>query len=706
MDNTINPLNAGATPFQPLSGSPKEVIGNESGAPREEKSAGDTFEKSTKRAGKKATREQVASSAKETKEYTILAYMDGSNNLEDCLLDDVKEMESAPHSDNYNLVVQFSRFHTKGLTVMFLAEALGQAFKSKEFKGVLQQIVPDRELIQNYSEILKDPGVCQTISKILLQRNPELNDKLDTMVATKVKESMGQNRALNDVINETALEVLKGVFVNEQVQIAQMELELQEESKKQAKQTEPGLQGSKETQGAVGMPASAQSLSADGQSLLDILGDDFGKKESSVGFDFMKATADFLKGSEGKAAIGLFSGAGEVPTGDSVNPGNTILFVEPPGAKGTKYDHEDYSGLFGQVDDVNANTEPSWRGVRRYKIESHENSKKIHSPVARDLGQADMSSSKTLASFLAWGMKKYPAKHYIVLFSDHGAGFLGAEEDRGNLMSMPAIKKAFDMAAEKTGKKPDIIAFDTCLMAQAEVANELRDSAKYLVASEEIIGGDGYPYKEILPAMDKAISEGKTDPKDIAKIFIEKGEEVNKQRTKTLSAIDLKAIGKVVSAANTLAKDILAGKADLDDVRDSLRYTQHYGLEAPPMEPYIDFRDLWDLADMLENNPNIKSRDIKKDLKDLKKAVNEAVVFEEHRDDEDYEGSHGISIYAPRREKNVSKPLFKKYDELRMSKRTKWNELIKALSEFDPNKKDEGDDGKSKISFIQLPPRT
>jgi hypothetical protein len=711
MDSTINPLSSGASSFQPISGPPKDMPGDEEKSPVEERSGKDTFHKSSKKPGKKVTGEQTASSTKETKEkeYTILAYMDGSNNLEDCLLDDVKEIESAPHSDNYNIAVQFSRFHTKGLTVMFLSEALGQAFKSKEFKGVLQQLVPDGELIQNYSEILKDSGVRQTISQILLHRNPELNDKLDALVTEKVKESMGQSRTLRDIINETAVEVLKGIYVNEQVQmqLAQMELALLEESTKQPGQKAPGPQGINGAQGAPGLPAGAQSLSSGQASFMEILGDDFGKKDSTVASDFMKAMVDLVKGgSDGKGGIGLFSAAGAGQAEGGTKPDNTVLFVEPPGSKGTKYDHDDYAALFGEVDDVNANTEPSWRGVRRYKIESHPDSKKIHSPVLKDLGQADMSSSKTLANFLAWGMQKYPAKHYIVLFSDHGAGFLGAEEDRGTIMSMPAIKEAFDKAAEKTGKKPDIIAFDTCLMAQAEVANELKDSAKYLIASEEIIGGDGYPYKEILPAIDQAISEGKSDPKDIAKVFIEKGEEVNEHRTKTLSAIDLKAIGKVVDAANTLAKDILAGKADLDDVRDSLRYTQHFGLDAPPMEPYIDFRDIWDLADMMEGNPNIKNRDIKKDLKELKKAVETAVVFEEHKDDEDYEGAHGISIYAPRREKSVSEKLFKKYDELRMSKRTKWNEFIKALSEFDPDKVGDDGDGKSKISFIQLPPRT
>jgi hypothetical protein len=693
MDGIANPLYS-EIPHKAIPGGYQ----NEGRSPDEEKSPCDTFDRSAKAEGGPAKKKDASPSAqvrsegaahskKETKEYTILNYMDGCNNLEDCILEDFIEMENCPPSDNYNLVAQFSRFQTKPLTALFFAEVLSQAFKSSDFKTVLQSLVQDKDLVLNYEAILKDPETCGNISTILLQKNPDLQDRIDKLVSTKAKEALGQSRSLDDVISETAKEVLKGIAVNEKNRI-------EEDDKDEAKE--------EKVKSGAGMPASVASLSST-PSLLEIMGDVLPEENRSLSEDFVRATADFLRGTGGKGSIGLLSTGGTSTT--PAKPGSTTFFVESAGPKGKKLEKGDYSSLFENVDAVETNGEPSWRGVRRYEITHAENSKKIHSPVIADMGQVDMSKGKTLVDFLTWGMKKYPAKHYIVVFSDHGAGFLGAEEDRGNMMSMPAIKEALDKVAEKTGKRPDIIAFDTCLMGQAEVANELKDSAKYLIASEETIGGDGYPYSEILPRIDKSIAEGKTDPKDIAKIFIEEGENVNEDTTVTLSAIDLKAIGAVVSATNTLAKHILEGKADLEDVRESIKYTQHYSVGMSPMEPYEDFRDLWDLADKLEKNPNIKNREIKQDLKELKKAVEAAVVFEEHSDDEDYEGSHGISIYAPRRQKTVSVSLMEEYDELLMSKRTKWNELIKQLIDYDELKDGEGDDGSKKITFIKLPPR-
>jgi hypothetical protein len=345
--------------------------------------------------------------------------------------------------------------------------------------------------------------------------------------------------------------------------------------------------------------------------------------------------------------------------------------------------------------------------VKRYELTHDDDPTRINSKPLAFLGYKDMSKVDTLAEFIAWGMKKFPAKHYIVSLSDHGAGFLGAEEDRGSMLSLPDLRAAFEKAEQMTGKKPDVIAFDCCLMQQAEVAYELKDRAKYLVASEEVIGGDGYPYKDVLPAIDQALTLGKTDPGEISKVIIEQAEKANEKSTFTLSAVNLKAIEDVVGAANELAEHILQGKANMEDVRAALKQTQHFSVSSP-MKPYDDFRDIWDMADKLEQHPNITDPAIRKDLKELKKAVENAVIKNEHRKDEDYEGAHGMSIYAPRRQKNVSIPLMEEYGKTKFAQdASKWTEFIKEATDFDAlvrKAKEEGTD-KPKLTFIPLPQR-
>jgi hypothetical protein len=605
----------------------------------------------------------------QVREYTILSYMDGSNNLEECILDDVKEMESVPDSKNYNLAVQFSRYQTSPLTTVFLAEALSQAFKSREVKGILGEMLGDRELFEKYGELLKDRGICQRISTVLLRRNPPLQEKLDKIVEAKVRETAKDNKTVNDVIVDTAAQMLGQVYAVE--------------NKKAEEAT-----------------AKTQSL---GASLLEIM-EGSGKGDTApVMADIIKATGDFIKSSEGMQDLQVMSAGGSTaPTSGR----GSIVFLDSP--IDSRYEQGDFTGLFGRADGVEINKEPAWRGVRRYHIKHSDDKAKINSKPLANLAYKDMAKVETLADFIAWGMKKYPAKHYIVTLSDHGAGFLGAEEDRGNMLSLPQLREAFELAERKTGKKPDIIAFDCCLMAQAEVAHELKDRAQYLIASEEVVGGDGYPYKGILPGIDKAIAEGKADPRQIASIFIEEGEKMSEKSTFTLAALDLAAVNDITATVNTLAEHILEGKANLDDVKASIKKAQQFNVGRGSSRPYDDFKDLWDIADSLEKNPNITDPVIKRDLGDLKAAVELLVVREEHKKDEDYEGSHGVSIYAPRKQKSVSIPLFEEYGKTGFARECpKWDELIKKLTDFGELEKKAAEEGKDKprLTFIPLPPR-
>lgn len=619
-------------------------------------------------------------------EYVILAYMDGSNNLEDCILDDVKEMENAPASDHYKIVTQFSRYSTSPLTVAFLSESLSQAFQSKEFNSVLKALVGNNETAAQYKELMKDSYTTQRISTILLRRNPELQEKLDRVIKQQVKDASGSSRTIGDVIKDTAGQMLG--------QIAQNEVtlnKLYEEAQAQA-QAQQG-EGQVQTQGAIG------------SELLEIMGEPKDETPATIMADFLKEAGKLLNGSQGeKNSVQLFADGGARTAETSGSSRGSILFSDNP--LGGKYNQPDLSSLLLDVDSMQLNKEPLWRGARRFELTHDDDPTRINSKMVKDLGYRSMAKVDSLANFIAWGMKNYPAKHYIVLMSDHGAGFLGAEEDRGDMLSLPDLRKALDKAADKTGKKPDIVAFDACLMAQAEVAYELKDTARYLISSEEIIGGDGYPYKDILPAIDKSISEGKSSPKAIASVFIENSEKVNKTSTHTLSAIDLKQMKKVASAVDQLAADILKSNIDMEQISSSFKQTQHFDLRTSPSTPYDDYRDLWDMADKLQNNPNIKNRAVKDDLKNLKAAIEKSVVSEQHEQDEDYENSHGVSVYAPRRQKSVRPSLMEEYEKTQFAQDSpNWTALIKKVTNYDELLKQAEGEGKSKLTLIELPER-
>jgi len=119
-----------------------------------------------------------------------------------------------------------------------------------------------------------------------------------------------------------------------------------------------------------------------------------------------------------------------------------------------------------------------------YHIQSHldEPPDEISSEVLSLLGKKDMSLFTTLRDFIGYGMDKYPADHYLLIINDHAAGWKGLCSDAvnggGSWMSLSGLSSAL------FGFSFDIIWFYTPSMATAEVAYQIKDQAKYMIASQ------------------------------------------------------------------------------------------------------------------------------------------------------------------------------------------------------------------------------
>jgi len=350
--------------------------------------------------------------------------------------------------------------------------------------------------------------------------------------------------------------------------------------------------------------------------------------------------------------------------------------------------------------------EPEWIGARRYYVTKGKDDTKISSKVVEDMGFVNMGEPKTLTDFLVWGIKNFPAKKYVVLASDHGAGILGGFEDRGQLMTLPQINKALANAEKQTGVKPEVLVFDCCLMAQAEVGYELKDRAKVMVASEETVGGMGMPYVPMLKGMNKLAEKGEITPENVANLMIKECGKAAEDSTTTFSAIDLTKMGDVKSSLDKLAKILMAGEIPEDTIKFILHNTTAYSQDSPST-PYRDFRDLGHLADNLINSKEITDPKVKAAAEDVKKALASAVIAEEHVDSEDYAPSQGMTIYAPKSDRFMDEELFEQYKELSMSKKGIWDDFIEQFTGigFDDGEDEEEKKKTTKPKIVQLPQR-
>ncbi len=579
------------------------------------------------------TKDQVIlGSSKPEKEITFLTYLDGSNNLESMIMQNLKDMEKVGSTDNVNVVAQLSRFQVPSLTKYFFGEALKQVINNEAFGKLLTEETGDAEGVAQFQEMFREGAMAGHIAESILSSSPPLMQGMTELI-TGLTTQVLEDKDMVNMVTTVAYE------------LAQTMLKPDEKEK-----------------GSVTMAA----------------GNSQQNEVNRLSKHMMNAIKKFI-----------------YEKMDS----EQVLFVDKPYTGG--------SLLKAKSKDFVPNNEPEWIGARRYFVTKGDDETKINSKVVEDMGFVNMGEPATLTDFLVWGMKNYPAKKYVILMSDHGAGFLGGFEDREKMMTLPEIGQALAEAEKQTGVKPEVVIFDCCLMAQPEVAYELKDRAHTMIASEETVGGIGMPYVPMLNSMNKLAEEGNATAENISKGIIEECDKTSAKSTTTFSAIDLSKMDSVKASIDNLAEALMNTDTDRKIIKDVLHDTTSYS-QRSSSAPYRDYRDLGHLADNILKSKDITDPKLKEAAQDIKKVISEAVIAEEHiKDDEDYASSQGLAIYAPKNNKYMNEKLYNKYKDTAMSKDGKWDEFIEKLTDITQKiMKEKEETGKSrKPSFIELPDR-
>ncbi len=136
------------------------------------------------------------------------------------------------------------------------------------------------------------------------------------------------------------------------------------------------------------------------------------------------------------------------------------------------------------------------------------------------LSELDLANPDTLQHFSKWAVESYPAEHFGLVLWDHGDGWrksLALRKPRKdicydgyNSMDMLQLKTALAALKQETGVTFDLVGMDACLMGMVEVAYQMKDLCKVVVASEESVPWDGWDYgflSEIKPGSDLSAQE-------------------------------------------------------------------------------------------------------------------------------------------------------------------------------------------------------
>ena len=252
----------------------------------------------------------------------------------------------------------------------------------------------------------------------------------------------------------------------------------------------------------------------------------------------------------------------------------------------------------------------------------------------------DMGDAETLATFLNYVYDASKTDLYNLVFYNHGGAIDGAIYDdfTNNNLSVGEMGDAFEKTPFKGDNKLDTILFRTCLNGTIEVADELDEYARYLIASEEVT--NGYPQDSVftfineLEVSDTGIDYGK---KFIAKYekYMDFIDPFAFSSTPMYSIIDLSKVDTVVDELDTFINgiDVKKNYSDIIKVRSNM---YQYGFTVSGF-PNFDTVDLYSLIEGIDDYSTVSSDKLLASIKD-------AVVYNWSKF---LKESNGLSVYFP-----------------------------------------------------------
>lgn len=246
--------------------------------------------------------------------------------------------------------------------------------------------------------------------------------------------------------------------------------------------------------------------------------------------------------------------------------------------------------------------------------------------VIEEYDDLNLGDPETLSAFIADGVAQFPAEHYGLIISDHGASWpgVGPDETSGfDTLLLTELQSSIGAGVEAAGiEKLDLLGFDACLMATYEVATALQPLADRLIASSELEPGHGWDYTALQVAADDPSVDVDTLGTALVDGFLAQAQESGTDSDITLSMIDLTQMPAVDEALAGLTGALVERAADVSPtVGRSLATNLGYGKSPDPAEDKF----MTDLGALVAEI-GIEALDVSDQADAVLRAINDAVV--------------------------------------------------------------------------------
>lgn len=350
--------------------------------------------------------------------------------------------------------------------------------------------------------------------------------------------------------------------------------------------------------------------------------------------------------------------------------GHTRIYVLTGGAKaGDSVRVEDVTG---EKEIVYSDCNKLWevRNGELIELDTYRKDKEPYYP--------DMSKDETLTSFIQNAIKYdevYDQDNilYDLILWSHAGGPGGGfgSENRSNADDIGMPLKDIVKALQESGTMFDFVAFDACLMSNAEVALALAPYADYFLGAETVQPGDGLDYTTLIqtlkddPYIKTLTGDSESGYEGLAKIIVDSVyKKYNKKSDVTYSVLDLKSMidGEQSDAfwkalnefSNSLSSYLY--KIENNKLKASNFYTvliQRNSSLVPEsmVGRYNDgLIDLISLCESLSNANINELKDVCENLINASKNIKYSISAYSNPDDDGTDGGsvpNGLSVYFP-----------------------------------------------------------
>jgi hypothetical protein len=208
------------------------------------------------------------------------------------------------------------------------------------------------------------------------------------------------------------------------------------------------------------------------------------------------------------------------------------------------------------------------------------------SPILPPLSPGGIADPANLTKFIEWA-SRYEAKHRCLFLWGHGYELLLNEDDQGSSKSSGrkyltpnGLREALENAQGSPQARLDIIGIDACSMSLVELASELVDYGDFLVASQEDVPDQSFPYEAVLRTVDARPADGVEEVSmALPRLYREAyqdyavGEGMGTAEI-TLTSVRLKNVGKITEVLRALSTALISSVDDPPLYREILAARQ------------------------------------------------------------------------------------------------------------------------------------